>query len=135
MFKWRLESRDFQPVLDQWWKHKNFPSLPKELLPERIYIVSDENGSDLFAIPTYTTDSQFVWMGFPTGSPKSEELNREDKDKAINFLLGVIETTLKYNGFSRVITTSMHPTIMKNLEDREFAKTDVGTNFYIKILE
>lgn len=134
MLNWRIVNRDFQPTLKQWWEARGFPVLPKELLPNRIFVVYD-NEMDLYAVPVYVTDSEFVWMGFPTGNPLLHTYEGKDRIEAFQYIMDIIETTMKYEGYTRIITTSMTPSIMSNLETRSFIRTDEGTNFYIKILQ
>lgn len=131
-FNWRLEGRDFQPTLEKWWEGKDFVVLPPELLPERIFVVSD-NVDDIYAIPVYITDSKFAWMGFPTSKP-NRHLPVSYKKEAFQYLLNIIEITMKYNGYDRLITTSFHPVIMDNLEDRGFQNTE-QTNFFLKYIK
>ena len=131
-FNWRLESRDFQSTLATWWDGQNFAILTPELLPERIYVVSDSTG-DIYAVPVYVTDSKFAWIGFPTARPGTG-LESSYKKEAFQFLLNIIETTMKYNGYDRLITTSYHPVVMDNLTLRGFENAE-QTNFFIKKLE
>ena len=131
---WRLENRSsFGNTLQQWWNERDFV-MAKELLPERIYVVSGYSGMDLYAIPVYITDSEFAWMGFPTGNPRIKEVDSKTRTEALNYLIEVIQTTMKYQGYSRLFTTSFHPTIMETLDNNGFTNAE-QTNFYVKILE
>jgi hypothetical protein len=133
MFEYRIEGRDFQPVLKKWWEGQDFVVLTEELLPNRIFVAS-LNGVDFYAIPVYATDSAFAWMGFPTANPEIKQEDKELKSSCFVYLLEQLETCLKRDGFSRIITTSMHNSVMNNLEKRDFLKVDEGTNFFIKIV-
>lgn len=129
---WRLENKlNYYSKLVEMWTDWGFAILPIECLPDRIYVVYDENNIDLYAIPVYITDSNFAWIGFPTGNKKAPKTSKEG---AFKYLLDIIGTTLKYQGFSRLITTSMNPKLMKEFEESDFSINDEGCTFYLKIL-
>lgn len=129
MFDWRVESREkFYHTLVKWWDDWGFPIIPLKSLPETIYVVS-YTGVSLYAIPLYRTDSDLCWIGFPTGNKKAP---KEFKEKALEFLMEVVEDSAKTRGFKTIITTSATPKLMKLFGDRGFEVSDEGTNYYTK---
>lgn len=133
MFKWRLENRDsFYTTMVSWWSGQNAfkgKTLHKRSLPQRIYIVSKE-GVDLFAVPVFASDADFCYIGFITGNPACDD---RLKVGALEWLYGIIETTLKYNGFHTIITTSNVRSLMKTFENAGYETPD-KTNYYLKNL-
>lgn len=128
-FKYRIVGKDsYYSNMVTMWADWNFPVLPKECLPEKIFVVS-KDGIDLYAIPVYSTDSDFVILGFPVGNKRAP---KEDKEGAFGFLLGKVSERMKGLGKTRLLTMSMNPKLMKEFEQSGFQISDEGTNFYIK---
>lgn len=130
-FKWRLESKEnFYNVLSDWWRMWGFPIIPYEALPMRIFVVS-KNNTDLYAIPVYITDSDVCWIAYPTSNRCAD---KELKTGAFQYLLGVVEIAMKYQGFNRLTTTSDTPKLMEMFEECGFIASDLQTNHYTKLI-
>lgn len=129
--EWRIETKEnYYPVLCKFWEDWDFPNVPYELLPNKIFVTYNSSEKiDLYAVPLYLTDSGICWLGFPTSNKKAP---REYKKGALEFLLEVIENNIKKEGFSLLLTTSNTKKLMEVFENSNFKKSDEGTNFYTK---
>lgn len=128
---WRIENKEnIYPTLLNWWEDWGFPKITISSLPSHIYVV-DKEGVDLYAIPLYVTNSDICIIGFPTGNKKAR---RGLKEGALEYLLEIIETVCKSQGFRVLLTTSDTPKLMNVFESTGFTKSDEGTNFYTKTL-
>ncbi|TSE11272.1 hypothetical protein [Aquimarina algiphila] len=126
MYKWRLETRDTYYVeLVKWWKAHNFPVLPSSALPSRIFIAYDDN-KDVLAIPVFVSDADFCYLGFITINP---EASRKDRLTVIPYLMDVVKTCMKYQGYKRFIITCNISGLMKSLEKSGFEFLE-KTNYY-----
>tara|TARA_R110002051_G_C8711519_1_gene495633 strand:- start:1329 stop:1736 length:408 start_codon:yes stop_codon:yes gene_type:complete len=128
---WRLESKeDFYDTLVGWWTKRGFPVQDIEALPRKIFVGYTED-FDLYAIPVYDTDSSRCWVGFPSSNP---EATKELKEGVLDWLFGIVETCMRYQGYKIIQTTSNTSPIVKVLEDRDYNGDESGVTFYAKKL-
>lgn len=129
MHECRLENKErYYETLVDWWSKWNFPILDKASLPQRIFVVSAE-GVDLYAVPVYTSDSSWCWIGFITGNKHAE---RKYRKNALNFLLYNVEQYMKSIGYDLIMTVSGNPILKKLFEDGNYTSSSKNIVEYIK---
>lgn len=129
MFNWRLENKkDFYDVLVEWWNVHSFPVLEYGAVPNRIFVVQDDT-DDLYAVPVYITDSTWCIIGFPTSNP---EIGWDRKEGALDYLMGHLETCMKYEGIKTIMTTSSNPKLIEMFERNGIDSVEKNINFLAK---
>lgn len=135
MFKWRLENRNsyYKTMIDWWEGHQafngTFKGFKKSSLPHRIFVVSNDE-KDLFAVPVYVSDADFVYMAFITSNPYADV---KEKIGALEFLYERIGEYMAEIGFERILITCNISGLMKSLERGGFDKVE-QTNYFVKVL-
>ncbi len=129
MLSCRIEyKRDFYPTLCKWWSDWKFPEININMLPNNIFVVSND-GTDLYAIPVYLSDSDVCWIGFITGNKFS---TKELRSGSLAFLLNYTEQYLKESGRKAIMTVSGTPVLKKVLSDNGYVLSGENINEYIK---
>ena len=129
MLKWRLENKStFYDTLLKWWVDWDFPPVGYKSLPERIFVVSNDD-IDVYAIPVTVGDSDMCMISFITGN---KQTTKEQRKGALDYLLDKVETCMKYNGYNVIISISGTPSLKKLFEDNNYITSVGDTNEYIK---
>lgn len=131
MHECRIEhKKDFYDVLCEWWSRWDFPFLPYDSLPNRIFVVSYDK-KDVYAMPVYETDTNTCFIGFVTGNTLAKKNERKN---SLNILNKFIEDNMRSLGFKVILTVTGTETL-KNLFSQEgYIKTGENYNEYLKIL-
>lgn len=129
MFSCRIENKhDFYDTLCQWWTDWKFPIMNIDMLPNNIFIVSND-GVDLYSVPVYLSDSDVCWIGFITGNKHSTKNLRSG---SLGFLLNYTEQYLKDSGRKFIMTVSGNQVLKKTFADNGYLLSGENINEYVK---
>ena len=117
---------DFYVVMDKWWKEHNFPSMPLDILPQKVFIYN--NGSeDTYCCTMYETDSLLAWVAWQISNPNVKSNKDELKD-----IFDAMTVYAKNLGYKLLFTTTKQKTVTDKLLESGFNIGDDNVNHYLK---
>lgn len=125
------ETKTFYPIMEKWWKEREFVVVSPSILPQRTFVVYDDSDIPIYSVCLYETDSFLVWLGWPIGNPAIAKNKREGY---LKFLFDEVERWAKEAGYHILFTTTDTPPIRKVLEECDYKLGDVGVDHYLKAL-
>lgn len=128
----------YETILLWWSKHSilvkgdkiPFPPVHLSLLPENVFIVSNE-GQDLYSIFFYNTDSALAYLAYPTSN---KSVPKEKREGALEFLMKGVESYAIEQGYYLTYTTSPVIQVQIALLNSGYVEGDMQVNQYFKEL-
>lgn len=132
MFIFRYQSTEsFYSTAKRWWKDWNFNIIAEEALPKNVAVCYLNDGTPIYAVFVYFTDSSLVWLGFPVSN---KNIAWKDKKGGLTYLIQELTNYLSANGVRMVITTTSSNSFSQSLEANGYVVGDSDVKHYIKTL-
>ena len=122
----KLKTEDFLYTLDEWCEGNKFPNLHLSILPENVYVYSDE-GIYTHCVFVYETNSAICWLSFPVANPFIDKGRGRLSDLFLK-----VENLMKDRGYSIMFTTSSTPKVKGVLNSLGYLMGDENVNHYFK---
>lgn len=122
----------YKAVLCKWWKDWRWAAPAFDMLPRTGVIISID-GEDICAGFLYQTDSKMAWVEYIISN--FEYKDRENRKKAIEFLINVLSELAKDNGFKYLYTSLKNKSLIERYENCGFITGDSNCQEMIKICQ
>lgn len=103
-------------TLSSWWKHYNFPVIPKDSLSKNGFIIDNTCAGFI-----YCTDSNIAWLEFIVANPS---ISRDQRQNGLIDLISGLTGLAKELGYSHVFTSTNHPNLEKLLVETGYTLQD-----------
>lgn len=125
----QITEKEYEIVSD-WWKQRNFPSLPRNLLPDTSYLVYKEGKPIIFTSLYLPKDSgcNLAMTAWYTANP---ETSWDERFEGLENLETFIQQVCKENQTRSIISFTSKPNLSKNLNLVGYEPIEQGT-FSIK---
>lgn len=129
----RIVTEDsYKSVLCKWWADWRWTAPSFDMLPSTGVIVSID-GNDICAGFLYQTDSKMAWVEYIISN--FEYKDRENRKKAIEFLINVLSELGKDNGFKYLYTSLKSKSLIERYANCGFITGDDNCQEMIKICQ
>ena len=122
----------YKAVLCKWWKDWRWTPPTFDMLPGVGIIVSID-GEDICAGFLYKTDSKMAWIEYVISN--FEYKDRENRKKAIEFLINVLSEFANDNGFKYLYTSLKSKSLIERYANCGFITGDSNCQEMIKICQ
>lgn len=116
-------------TMKHWWDGQNEAHVPRPILPETTFVCFNDEGTPVYTMCFYNTDSYLAWIGWQLANPY---VNKEDKKGCFKFLFEEVEKYAKEAGYQILFTTSKTPAVQATLLNSGFMEGDLEVNHYLK---
>lgn len=125
--KLRLYTDDDYPTVCGWWKARAWPIIPKSGLPKTGIIVEG-----VCACFLYSTDSDYVALGFPISNP---ECSNEVRSEALDTMFAQAKLVAKDMGGRLLFTRADNPNLIERYKKVNFTVIDTTVSGLLCKLE
>lgn len=124
-------TEDFYPQMLDWWKGQGFTPVSPSMLPEYTFVCLNDEGTPIYSMCFYNTDSNMCWIGWQLGNPY---VSVEDRSGGFKFLFEEVERYSISVGYQVMFTTSKTPVVQAMLKGSGYIEGDTNVNHYLKII-
>lgn len=117
------------PIMETWWKERQFPAPDLRLLPPTGIVVTHHE-TPIAAGFLFKTDAKIATIGHLVSDPRSETGIRSD---ATNYLLFLLLDHARKAGFKAITGATNVPRLMARYELLGLVKTDEGVSHFGRV--
>lgn len=123
----RLITTQDYPLISSWWKARNWPAVPQEVLSTMGLIIEPYCFGFI-----YSSDSKIAWLEFLCSNPATDS---KERNEAMDILIEALVDLAKQQGFKFVFTSSVDTKLIDRLTKRGFGVTDKNVTHLLRSIQ